>query len=126
MHVKNYRSANLLACNQFISDLFPCKMGLGRVGGEKQSFRAKQGGKSKSSCRPGWQTPRWPEAGCPEVQWPESQECPEPPRESSHEKSSISNVNAGAKATNEKLFNKVVILQSSLEVILIITNSLQI
>ena len=32
-HVKNYRSANLLVYNQFISDLFPWKrMGLGRVG----------------------------------------------------------------------------------------------
>ena len=34
MHVKNYRSVNLLVCNQFISDLFPWKrMGLGRVRG---------------------------------------------------------------------------------------------
>ena len=32
-HVKNYRSANLVACNQFISDPFPWKRtGLGRVG----------------------------------------------------------------------------------------------
>ena len=45
-HVKSYRSANLLACNQFISDPFPWKeTGLGRVGGERQSFRAKQGDK---------------------------------------------------------------------------------
>ena len=33
IHVKNYGSADLLACNQFISDPFPWKrMGLGRVG----------------------------------------------------------------------------------------------
>ena len=32
-HVKNYRSANLLVRNQFISDPFPWKKtGLGRVG----------------------------------------------------------------------------------------------
>ena len=32
-HVKNYRSANLLVCNQFISDPFPQKKtGLDRVG----------------------------------------------------------------------------------------------
>ena len=57
--VKNYRSAHLLARSQFISDPFPWKrMGLGRVGGERQSFRAKQGGRSKNGLRPGWQTPR--------------------------------------------------------------------
>ena len=46
---KGYKSANLLACNQFISDPFPWKRtGLARVRDERQSFRAKQGGKSKS------------------------------------------------------------------------------
>ena len=88
-YVKNYRSANLLACGQFISDLFPWKeTGLGRVGGERQSFRAKQGSKSKSGWRPGWQAPGWPEAGCPEALWTESQECqehPEPLRERERE-----------------------------------------
>ena len=51
MHAKNYRAANLVACNQFVRDPLPWKRtGLGRVemGGERQSFRAKQGSKSKS------------------------------------------------------------------------------
>ena len=84
MLVKNYRSANLFACNQFISDLFPWKRtGLHREGGERQSFRAKQGGESKSGCRPGWRAPGQPEAGWPEAQCPGSQECqehPQPPK----------------------------------------------
>ena len=80
-HGKNYRPANPLVCNRFISDPLPWKrMGLARVEGERQSFRAKQGGKSKSSWRPGWQAPRWPEAGDPEAQWPKSQEHQEPPK----------------------------------------------
>ena len=44
-HGKNYRPANPLVCNRFISDPLPWKrMGLARVEGERQSFRAKQGG----------------------------------------------------------------------------------
>ena len=83
-HVKNYKSANLLACNQFISDPFPWKRtGLARVRDERQSFRAKQGGKSKSGGGLRWQAPGWPESRWPEAQWPRSQEFPEPSRESS-------------------------------------------
>ena len=82
---KELQSANRVACDQFISGPFPRKRTeLGRVGGERQSFRAKQGGKSKSGCRPRWQVPGQPEAGWPEAQWPRSQERqerPEPPRE---------------------------------------------
>ena len=67
--VKNYRSANLVACNQFISGSFPRKRtGLGIVGGMKgkvsgQSRAAKvraaedQGGKPLGSLRPGDQRP---------------------------------------------------------------------
>ena len=46
-HVKNYRSTNLLVCNQFISDLFPWKRtGPGRVAGVgrgKAKFKGEAG-----------------------------------------------------------------------------------
>ena len=43
MHVKNYKSATLLACSQFTSDPFPWKRtGLARVEGERQ-FQGKAG-----------------------------------------------------------------------------------
>ena len=57
-HVKNYRSSSLLACSQnVIRDLFPWKRTVlaggqgwdGGAGHVKRRFRAKQGGKSKSS-----------------------------------------------------------------------------
>ena len=63
-HVKNYRSANLLACNQFISGPFPWKRtGLGRVGvrgkvsGQSRAAKVReaedQGGKPPCGLRPG-------------------------------------------------------------------------
>ncbi|KAF6094865.1 hypothetical protein HJG60_011941 [Phyllostomus discolor] len=86
-HVKNYISANLVVCNQFISGSLPWKRtGLGRVGGERQSFRAKQGEKNKRGWRPEWQAPGQPEAGWPEALWPESQEHPEPKRETDRQR----------------------------------------
>ena len=41
-HVKNYRSANLLVCNQFISDPYPWREQDWVELGVKGSFRAKQ------------------------------------------------------------------------------------
>ena len=71
MYVKSYRAAILLACDQFIGGPFPWKrMDLARQRGERQNFKAKQGDKSESCGRPGWQAPGQPEAGWPEAQWP--------------------------------------------------------
>ena len=58
MYVKSYRAAILLACDQFIGGPFPWKrMDLARQRGERQNFKAKQGDKSESCGRPGWQAP---------------------------------------------------------------------
>ena len=85
MHVKNYRPANLLVCNQFISDPFPQKKtGLDRVGEvrgkvSRQSREAKvraaedQSDKPPGGLRTGGQRPSGPRA--------ESQEHPKPSRE---------------------------------------------
>ena len=73
MHVKNYRSANLLACNQFISDPFPWKkMGLvewgvkGKVSRQSRVAKVRvaedQGGKPPGGLRPVAQEPRTPQA----------------------------------------------------------------
>ena len=68
-HIKNYRSANILVCKQFISDPLPWKrIGVGRVGGMKGKVSRKsrvakvraaedQGGKPLGSLRPGGQRP---------------------------------------------------------------------
>ena len=79
-HVKNYRSADLLACNQFISNPFPWKRtGLGRVGtrmelgrvgvkgkvpGQSRAAKVRvaedQGDEPPASLRPGGQRPSGP------------------------------------------------------------------
>ena len=72
-HVKNYRSADLSACNQFISDPFPWKRtGLGRVGlkgkgsGQRRVAKVRaaegQGHKHPSGLRLGIQRPSGPRA----------------------------------------------------------------
>ena len=72
-HVENYRSANLVACNQFIIGLFPWKRtGLGRVGvkgkvsGQSRATKVRvaedQGGEPLGSLRTGGQRPSSPGA----------------------------------------------------------------
>ena len=73
-HIKNYRSANILVCKQFISDPLPWKrIGVGRVGGMKGKVSRKsrvakvraaenQGGQPLGSLRSGGQRPSDPRA----------------------------------------------------------------
>ena len=73
-HIKNYRSANILVCKQFISDPLPWKrIGVGRVGGMKGKVSRKsrvakvraaedQGGKPLGGLRLGGQRTSGPGA----------------------------------------------------------------
>ena len=73
-HVKNYRSANLLACDWFISDLLPWKRtGLARVGDETIKIQKKKK-KGKVPRQSRMAKVRAAEDCGGEAVWPESQE----------------------------------------------------
>lgn len=65
------KELHISKCGQFISGLFPWKKtGLGRVGGERESFKIKHDEKNKRGWRPGWQAPEQPVARGPVAREP--------------------------------------------------------